>query len=129
MSGAFLRHSAVRLGCLALGTLLACAGPLPAQESGPVSKPKLLVTPEWVELTGVNEGCQLLVTAQDPDGRLRDLTHNAHYTVIPPTIIRLPALGYVHALAPGEAVIRVTAVGQTRWVQVVVRGVDDHRPL
>jgi hypothetical protein len=120
---------ALRLNCLTLGALLVCTLPLPAQGSWPVPNLKITVTPELFHLSGLHEGRQLLVAAQSADGRPRDLTREARYTVIPTGIVYLTASGYVRPIRAGEATIQVTVAGQTRPVKVVVGPFDENRPL
>jgi hypothetical protein len=87
------------------------------------------VTPGRCDLAGPHDGRQLLVTGRGPDGKLRDLTRQAKYTVTPAGIARVSLQGYVRPGGKGEATITVAAAGQKRTVAVVVRDFDDQRPL
>src|SRR5262245_5472700 len=66
----------------------------------------LTVFPEQVELAGLDEGRQLLVTAENA-GRSADLTGAARYTVNPPGVVRVSSRGYVRAAGKGEATVTV----------------------
>ncbi len=85
--------------------------------------------PERFDLEGMHSGRQLLVTQTTPDGRQRDLTHQARYTSEPPGIVRVSDQGFVRPTAKGEASIRIEANGQVREVRVTVRDFDETRPI
>jgi hypothetical protein len=90
---------------------------------------RLTVTPGGpLLLSGLRDGRQLLVTAEYPDGRQRDLTHAARYTPTPAGVLRV-SRGYVAPAAPGEAVLKVEAAGLSAEVRLTVRDAGGDRPL
>jgi hypothetical protein len=89
----------------------------------------LQVTPEKLTLSGVEDGRQLQVGLSAPDGRLHDLTREAHFTVTPPGVVRITPQGYVVAAGKGEAVITVQASGQTASVHAAVSAYDENSPV
>jgi hypothetical protein len=117
-------HPLLPVCCLGLALFLQCYR-AEAQRPGAA----LEVTPERCELAGPHDGRQLLVTGPGPDGKVRDLTRQATYTVAPASIARVSPQGYVRPGGKGTAVITVETAGQKRTVAVVVRDFDDQRPL
>jgi hypothetical protein len=91
--------------------------------------PTLTVFPAEFDLAGMNEGRQLVVSAEGADHRFQDLTREARYTVTPPGIVRVGTAGYVRPAGKGEATITVEAGEQRRPVRVTVRDYDETRPL
>jgi hypothetical protein len=89
----------------------------------------LTVTPIRFDLAGMQEGRQLVVTAQEPSGKQHDLTRHARYSAAPPGIVRVTPQGYVRPLGKGEATITVEAEGRSATVPVTVRDFDETRPL
>ncbi len=89
----------------------------------------LTVFPDKLTLSGVHDGRQLVVSASGPGGVVRDSTRDAQYRTLPPGVVHVTPEGYVRPGRPGQATIRVEAAGQTLTVPVVVRDVDDNRPL
>jgi hypothetical protein len=117
---------------LILASLCLSTAPHEVRASGPPGDPPaaadLDVTPAALELAGVHEGRQLLVTAS-ADGRSFDLTRKAIYTVAPPGIVQVSPTGYVRASAEGAAEITALAAGHKRTVRVVVHDAGAGRPL
>ena len=85
------------------------------------------VSPPAVRLEGNFARAQLLVTAAKPDGaideRSADLTHLATYASSNPQVISVSSTGALLAVGNGEAVIAVTANGESAQVAVQVTGV------
>jgi hypothetical protein len=86
------------------------------------------VTPDRFDLQGMHDGRQLIVTAT-ADGKQRDLTHQARYSVEPAGVVRVSDGGYVRPTAKGEATIRVEVDSQVRTLQVTVKDYDETRPI
>src|SRR5262245_64234866 len=117
-------HVAALLGFLvAFLVALLSARPVMAKDTA-----TLTVFPEQVDLAGLNQGRQLLVTAENA-GRPSDLTGEARFTVSPPGVVRVSPRGYVRPAGKGEATVTVEAAGQSRSVRVTVRDADESRPL
>ncbi len=87
----------------------------------------LEVIPARIELAGVHQGRQLIVSAADP--KLRDVTRIATFSVENPKIVRVTGQGYVRPLGKGQTSITVEFQGQKRQVPVAVKDFDDNRPL
>jgi hypothetical protein len=108
----------------AVACLTACLLMLPVA----VRAAEISVSPERFDLEGMQAGRQVIVTAT-ADGKQRDLTHKARYSVEPAGIVRVSEQGYVRPTAKGEATIRIEADGQARAVRVVVKDYDETRPI
>jgi hypothetical protein len=108
---------------LSVAVLLAAAC---AVRAGP---PELTVFPGRVTLSGPYDGRQLVVSAPGPGGTARDVTRDAVYRTEPTGVVHVMPDGYVRPGRPGEATVRVEAAGQTLSVAVLVRDLDDSRPL
>jgi hypothetical protein len=87
------------------------------------------VTPERFSLTGTYEGRQLVVTAEGDGRGYHDITREARYAASPSGVVQVTSEGYVRPLGQGEATITVEAAGQKHSIHVVVRGLDEPRPL
>ena len=92
-------------------------------------KVRLEVFPAQVELAGMTEGRQLLVTSMDTDQRAQDLTRIATFIVANEKIVAVSAHGYVRPVARGETTIAIEAAGLKQHVRVAVKDGDDSRPL
>lgn len=82
------------------------------------------VFPDTVVLDGGQSSQGLLVSSIDSSGRARDLTRDAVYRSLNERYFTVEATGRVTAHHNGEAVIEVTAEGQTVQVPVTVRNAD-----
>lgn len=100
----------------------------PLYAAPPVSSTRLLVHPTAVELAGMQEGRQLLVTLEET-GKQVDRTRQATYSVEPAGIVRVSTQGDVRPAGKGSAVITVQDGSRTASVQVSVRDYDESRPL
>jgi hypothetical protein len=89
----------------------------------------LQVAPDSVELAGLHQGRQLIVTQSGPDRRPHDATRKARYTVEPAGIVRVSAEGYIRPAGKGEATITLAVGEQKRQVRVRVHDFDESRPL
>jgi hypothetical protein len=105
---------------LFLGTPVGAVGPLP---------PALAITPQHFTLAGIQESRQLLVSLRNADGRWRDHTRTARYTVAPSGIVRVSSTGHVRVLAKGTCTVTATVDGQTARASVRVSDADADRPL
>jgi hypothetical protein len=108
---------------LGVAVLLAAACSLRA------APPGVTVYPEQVTLSGSHDGRQLVVSATGPGGTVIDVTRDASYRAEPPGVVHVTPDGYVRPARPGQATVRFEADGQTFTVPVVVKGLDDNRPL
>jgi hypothetical protein len=88
----------------------------------------LQVTPERVELAGLREGQQLVVTSST-DTRLLDMTRKANYSVMPPGVARVSTEGFVRPIGKGEAEVTVEAMGLKQTVHIVVQDASTDRPV
>jgi hypothetical protein len=95
------------------------------QDAGSV---RLEVSPARIELAGLREGRQFLVTLTR-DNRPADLTRKAKYGVAPDGVARVSTDGYVRPIGKGEADITIEATGLKQTVHVVVRDASADRPV
>jgi hypothetical protein len=119
---------------IAAGLLGLLSGLAPCQAAdnnsgGPGGRTGFEVTPSVIELAGLHEGMQLLVTRRGADGRDRDLTRSAAYHVAPAGVVDVAKDGYVRPLSKGTAKVTVTVAGQEHVVKVTVPALDGGRPL
>jgi hypothetical protein len=114
-----------RAAALAVLALLGIAGELRAA----AAPSTLAVTPERFSLAGLQETRQLLVTLRGPDGRVRDRTSDATYTVEPAGIIAVSSAGHVRVLKAGSATITVAVEGRTTRSVALVTDAAGDRPL
>src|SRR4051794_14291153 len=70
-----------------------------ASPGGAAEGMRLTVFPDEVVLTGARAEQQLVVTRLDADGRVHDLTHQAHYAAPPPGLVAVTPAGKVRARA------------------------------
>ena len=108
------------------GILTAClfclAGQAYAQSS------RLDVSPSRIELAGLREGRQLIVTLH-ADNKPADQTRKAKYRVVPDGVARVSTDGFVRPLAKGEAEVTVEVGGQKQTLHVVVQDANPDRPV
>jgi hypothetical protein len=109
------------LPALALWANLApAAAPLP---------PDLAVEPARFTLAGVQETRQLLVSLRGPDGRWRDQSRTAAYSVSPRGVVAVTPAGQVRVIGKGRATVRVEAGGKSASSHVEVVAADLDRPI
>jgi hypothetical protein len=101
----------------------------PRVDAAATPLPPLHVEPASVELAGLEQTRQLLVTVRDTTGRLRDHSRTARYAVAPAGVVRVSGQGLVRVAGKGRAVITVTAADQVARVRVRVGAADAERPL
>ncbi|WP_152051069.1 DUF1549 domain-containing protein [Tautonia marina] len=89
----------------------------PADEIG--SPASLTIAPGDVLLSGRRASAQLIATATDPNGALRDLTRLVQWTSLDPEIALIDARGRVTPVGDGEA--RIVASGGSVEAQTTVR--------
>ena len=97
----------------------------PAKATHPV---RVEVSPRQVSLKGSRSGQQLLVTAYYADGAVRDLTHQAKWS-LKGNAATLKAAGYVTAKSDGECVVHVEHQGLKSHVTVAVTATREHHPI
>jgi len=107
-----------RIACTALAALLFAGRSLGA------SSQNLEVFPDAVELSGMHQGRQLIITV---DGR--DLTRKAEYSVVGPRIVHVTEQGYVRPVGKGETSIAVEVQGRKQVLRVSVKDFDEGMPL
>lgn len=79
------------------------------------------VEPAAMSLVHQRRPHSILVTAAAADGRAIDLTSQATYASSNPAVAKVSSLGRVEPVADGEAMITVTAAGQSAAVKVNVK--------
>lgn len=97
-------------------------GPLKELRVEPATNGKVL-------LRGRDSQQQLFVTGVHVSGQQRDFTRNVNYTAEPPGIVKVDPQGFVTPLGDGQAVVRVTADGQTASIPVEVVGMVHDIPV
>jgi hypothetical protein len=109
-----------------LALLAVTAGPVLAAPTA--SSARLTVEPAAIELAGMQEGRQLLVSREE-NGKQVDRTRQAAYSVEPAGVVRVSTQGDVRPAGKGSAVITVRDGSRTGSVRVLVRDYDESRPL
>jgi hypothetical protein len=109
--------------------LLLCAVALAlAAPPAPAAVTELVPFPARLELDGLDDAPQLVVTGRDGP-RDRDVTGDATYAVSDPKVVRVTAGGRVVPLADGTAEVTVAFAGKSVKVPVAVRGTAATRPI
>lgn len=85
------------------------------------------VDPTSVSLEGPSASYSLLVDGQTRDGRLIDLTHEAHYRSADANIAEVSPTGVVRAKGDGQTTIEVEAGGRTIRVPVRIQRTGQSR--
>src|SRR5206468_7750909 len=100
-----------------------------APNAGRAAQPAVNVFPERVELVGNFSRAQLVVARPNADGtsteRSDDLTTQATYASLDPSIVTVSPAGQLLAVANGEAKITVAVNDTGVEVPVTVRGVAE----
>ena len=94
---------------------------LPGMARGDASFAQLTVDPPSIRLVGPNAGYTLLITGKTADGRLVDLTQQAHYQSSDPHIAGVSEAGFVRGRADGAVEVSIEVAG--RKLKVPVRSV------
>jgi hypothetical protein len=89
---------------------------------------QIIVQPAALELRGIRSQQGLLVTAISPDGRQRDVTREAVYTVRQPELLQIEPTGQCIPLGDGQAEITVTFDGASVTVPVSISEHSKPRP-
>ena len=100
-----------------------------AAAAGVETKPGLVVQPERVRFSRLGDGRQVLVSEVGEDGRIRDLTGEANYSVEPQGAVVVTPGGYLRPLRPGKATVTVEHGGHRSWVEVEATDEDKARPV
>jgi hypothetical protein len=105
---------------------LVMASPLCATEAPFVS---LRVEPAARTLEGAGAQQRLLVLGESEDGRTRDATGNARWSVSNPKVAQVDAGGLLKAVGDGVVVVTATVAGQRARARFEVRNFDETRPF
>jgi hypothetical protein len=93
---------------------------LPGMARGDASFAELTVDPPSIRLVGPNAGYTLLITGKTADGRLVDLTQQAHYQSSDPHIAGVSEAGFVRGRADGAVEVSIEVAGRKLKVPVQV---------
>ncbi len=77
--------------------------------------------PSSISLAGPDASYSILVDGHLPDGRAVDLTRQAEFRSLAPSIVEVTSLGVVRGVADGAATVEVTADGRKLAVAVTVQ--------
>jgi hypothetical protein len=99
--------------------------PVPAAPPA-VALTEIVVDPPEVKLSGPSSRYRLLVHGKTKNGRVVDVTHDARYRSLSPTIASVSATGVIQGLADGTATVNVEVHGMRRTVSV--RVLDSGKP-
>jgi hypothetical protein len=113
----------------ALLVLFALLGLITTAPAADVPITALTAYPPKLNLRGIEDAPQLVITGTRPDGREIDLTGAAAYAVSDPKVARVDPTGRVLPLADGTAQITVTAEGKTVTVPLVAEKMGTPLPL
>ncbi|HEX3147609.1 MAG TPA: DUF1549 and DUF1553 domain-containing protein [Gemmataceae bacterium] len=95
----------------------------------PADVKSLAVYPTQVNLSGLDDAAQLVVTATLNDGRLQDLSSDVEYAVTEAKTARILPSGRVLPLANGAAQIVAKFGNKTVSVPVAVKHADENLPI
>jgi hypothetical protein len=107
---------------LLLLTTTASAGPSAAPD-------RIGVEPASIELTGKGARQQVAVTGFYADGSIRDLTAQARYAVVMPTLASVTASGVVTPGTEGQGRLVIEAEGRSTEATVSVAALERVRPI
>ena len=105
-----------------------------ADESPPVPDPigepaSVAIEPEGTRLVGRRSTAQLIATATDPDGRVRDLTRSLNWTSLDPDVATVDDRGRVVPQADGTAAIVARGGSVEASTIVIVEGQGRSAPV
>lgn len=104
--------------------------PVPAVDGDEaVDRAAVEVTPSQIQLTGLLERSQLIVTRPFPDGRTTDATAVADYQSLTPDVVAVTPRGRVIPLAAGEGTVRVTLDQQSVDIPVTIEPRESTSPV
>jgi hypothetical protein len=89
----------------------------------------LMVNPPRIELKGIDDAQQLILTAELNDGRLQDLTPDVKYETANNKIVRVTSTGRVLPLANGTTEIAVSFGDKVVKVPVATASCDENLPI
>lgn len=89
----------------------------------------LSLHPPKIELKGMDDAQQLVLTGALKDGRLQDLTGDARYEVSNPQVIRISSSGRVVPLADGAAEITATFGDKSVKIAVQTKHCQENLPI
>lgn len=89
----------------------------------------LSLHPPRMDLKGIDDAQQLVLTAALKDGRLQDLTGDARYEVSNPQLVRISTTGRVIPLADGSAEITATFGDKSVKIAVQSRHCQENLPI
>jgi len=126
----------VALACL--GGPLSAADTTAAKETPPLDPAVLpkaseirtfAAFPKAVTLKGMDDSCQLLLTAELTGGRLQDLTSDVTYEVGDKAVLRVDATGRILPLANGKTTVVAKFGDKTAVVEVTTTACDQNLPI
>jgi hypothetical protein len=91
--------------------------------------PALVVQPDQVKFSRLRDGRQVVVSGVGEDGRMRDLTGEARYSVEPEGIAVVTPGGYVRPVRPGKATLTIDHGGRHLALEVEATDRDEARPV
>ena len=80
-------------------------------------------------MQGRDARLQLLVTAELPDGKLRDHTRNATYSTTPASLVQISSSGEVSPLKDGRVTITASSGGATAAIDLIVEKAQESLPI
>jgi hypothetical protein len=105
---------------LVITSLAAGSPPARAQTVASIPVTEITVDPPSVKLSGPASRYRLLVHGKTKGGRVVDLTHDARYQSLNPTVATANGTGVVEGLADGTATINIEARGHKRTITVQI---------
>ncbi len=93
------------------GTTTSASVAAATTSSGPTTLVRAAVVTDGLTLSVRGVGQQLVVTGVFSDGRVRDLTRAASWSVMDPTVASVDSLGIAHAIAAGDTDIEASVAG------------------
>ncbi|MEC9096165.1 MAG: hypothetical protein VX776_05995, partial [Planctomycetota bacterium] len=117
-----------KTGVLSILGILLCGITTNILWAAETSLDRIEVYPAQVQLTGVREQAQMVVTGHYADGSIRDLTHSVTITTANADIVTVEGT-VAHPKADGEGTLNVEFEGKVATVQVVVTNQQEPQPV
>lgn len=117
-----------KTGVLSILGILLCGITTNILWAAETSLDRIEVYPAQVQLTGVREQAQMVVTGHYADGSIRDLTHSVTITTANADIVTVEGT-VAHPKADGEGTLNVEFEGKAATVQVVVTNQQEPQPV
>jgi hypothetical protein len=127
---------------VALGGLTYSGGPISADLYGkkdvkgdmvampsPAEVQTLAVHPAQVQLTGLDDSAQLILTASLSNGRVQDLSGDVKYEAANPAIVRVTTAGRIIPLANGSTEVKATYGDKSAKITVKAESCDVNLPI